>query len=374
MGSAPLARKRGHTDFLAGFSYRRECGVAENAIDCLSMNRYRFVVAASAFVAAVAVLSYLPPLNGTARAASAHMTTKADVERMMSELSNWGRWGKADQLGTVNLISPEKRRAAIQLVREGFPVSLERNTDKVKAVDNDSPWGHVMTGTGAKPVAGQFDLDTYSVSYHGYAHTHMDSLCHMFYNGKMFNGFSQTEVTDKGAGKLAITNFKTGIMTRGILMDIPRLKNRPYLEPDVAIYPEDLEAWERKAGVHVGSGDVVFIRTGRWARRAAQGPWDASRNSAGLHASCAPWLHKRDIAMLGSDAASDVMPSGVEGVAQPIHQLMLVAMGTPIFDNCDLDSVSEAAAKRGRWEFLVTAAPLSVPGGTGSPLNPIATF
>jgi kynurenine formamidase len=202
----------------------------------------------------------------------------------------------------------------------------------------------------------------------------MDALSHMFYKGQMYNGFSQKETTDKGAAKLGVTNVKHGIFTRGILMDIPRLKNLPYLEPSTPIYPEDLEAWEKRAGLKVASGDVVFIRTGRWARRAAKGPWDISKNSAGLHASCAAWLKARDIAMLGSDAASDVMPSGVKGVEQPIHQLILIAMGTPIFDNCDLEQVSEAAAKRNRWEFLITSSPLAIPGGTGSPLNPIAVF
>jgi kynurenine formamidase len=309
-----------------------------------------------------------------APAQSSHKLTRADVDRLMKELSNWGRWGKNDQAGAVNLITAAKRKQAAALVRDGASVSLARDTEKVKAIDNSSPWVQVMTATGAKPVAGQFDLDTYTVSYHGYGHTHMDALCHMFYQGKMFNGFSQMEVTDQGAQKLAITNFKNGIFTRGILMDIPRLKGVPYLEPDYVIYPEDLDAWEKKAGVKVTSGDVVFIRTGRWARRAAKGPWDVSAQSAGLHASCARWLKQRDIAMLGSDAASDAIPSRVEGVLQPIHQLMLVAMGTPIFDNCDLEAVSEAANQRRRWEFLLTAAPVPVVNGTGSPLNPVATF
>ena len=157
-------------------------------------------------------------------------------------------------------------------------------------------------------------------------------------------------------------------------MDIPRLKGVKYLEPKTPIYPEDLEAWEKQAGVKVGAGDVVFIRTGRWARRAEKGPWDIANESAGLHASCVLWLRQRDVAMVGSDAASDLMPSGIEGVQQPIHQLLLVAMGVMIFDNCDLEALSEAAASRRRWEFLLTAAPLPVTGGTGSPLNPIATF
>ena len=299
---------------------------------------------------------------------------KADIDRWMTELSNWGRWGKTDQAGTVNLITPDKRKAAAQLVREGVSLSLARDADQVKSADNSEPWGHVMTATGTRPADDQFSGDTYTVSYHGYGHTHMDALCHMFYKGKMYNGFSQMDVTDKGANKLAVTNFKTGIFTRGILIDIPRLKGVPYLEPDVAIYPEDLDAWEKRAGIRVGSGDVVFLRTGRWARRAARGAWDAGAHSAGFYASCARWLHQRDVAMIGSDAASDVMPSRIAGVAQPIHQLMLVGLGTPIFDNCDLEALAEAAAQRHRWEFLLTAAPLAVPGGTGSPLNPIATF
>ena len=304
---------------------------------------------------------------------SQHTLTKADVDRMMTELSNWGRWGKEDQLGAINLITPSKRKQAAALVKEGVSVSLAHDVEKERAADNSNPFQHTMTLTGANP-ASQFSLDAYSVNYHGYAHTHLDALCHVFYQGKMYNGFSQEEVTQKGAGRLSILNLKQGIFTRGILIDVARLKGVPYLEPETPIYVEDLEAWEKKAGVKVSSGDVIFIRTGRWARRAAVGPWDVSRHSAGLHASCARWLKERGVAILGSDAASDVVPSRVEGVNLPIHQLVLVALGVHIFDNCDLEAISEAAAKRNRWEFLLTAAPLAVPGGTGSPLNPIATF
>jgi kynurenine formamidase len=302
-----------------------------------------------------------------------HTLTRADIERWMTELSNWGRWGKEDQLGALNLITPATRKRAAQLVREGVSVSLARDTEKEKAIDNQDPFKHEMNWTGQN-TPGQFSLDTYTVLYHGYAHTHMDALCHMFYRGKMYNGFPQDVVTKDGAGKIAITNVKQGIFARGILMDLPRLKGLKYLEPKTPIYPEDLEGWEKQAGVKVGAGDVVFIRTGRWARRAEKGPWDVAQESAGLHASCTRWLRQRDVAMVGSDAASDVMPSGVEGVQQPIHQLLLVAMGVMIFDNCDLEALSEAAANKKRWEFLLTAAPLPVTGGTGSPLNPIATF
>jgi kynurenine formamidase len=333
----------------------------------------RRILTCAGIAVTAALLGSAAHAPATGAASNRHLT-KADVDRLMTELSNWRRWGKNDQMGTVNLITPAKRRAAFALVTEGFAVSLERDANTKKEIDDSSPWSHVMTATGEHPTGGQFDLDTYSVSYHGYGTTHMDALCHMFYKGHLYNGYPQTAITDAGAGELDVTHFKTGIFTRGVLVDIPVLKGVPYLEPSTPIYPEDLDAWEKKAGVHIESGDVVFIRTGRWARRAEKGPWDVAAHSAGLYASCVKWLHQRDIAVIGSDAASDVMPSGVAGVTQPIHQLMLIALGTPIFDNCDLEALSKAAGERHRWTFLISAAPISMPGGTGSPLNPIAVF
>jgi kynurenine formamidase len=318
--------------------------------------------------------SFIFLLALAAFAQSPKTVSKADVERWMTELSNWGRWGKQDQVGTVNLITAAKRKQAVGLVKEGLSVSLARTIETKTAPDNSSPFQHTMQNTGANPLVGAYSMDTFSVLYHGYGHTHMDALCHMFYQGKMYNGFSQNEVTNAGAQKLSIANFQDGIVSRAILMDIPRLKGVPYLEPGQAIYPEDLDAWEKKAGVKVGAGDILLIRTGRWARRADKGPWDVGEKSAGLHASCMRWIKQRDVAILGSDAASDVMPSGVEGVAQPIHQLTLIALGTPIFDNCDLEKVSETANRLKRWEFMVSAGPLPVPGGTGSPMNPLAIF
>ena len=291
--------------------------------------------------------------------------TKADVDGWMQTLSNWGRWGAEDQLGAINLITPETRLAAVKLVTQGVSVSLARDVEKEAAVDNPRPFLHKMLNVGLNNP-GQFVSDDYQVSYHGYAHTHMDSLCHMAFNGEMYNGFPQAEVVAEGAPKLAVTNFKQGIFARAVLMD--------WLEPGTPIYPADLDAWEKESGAKVQSGDIVLIRTGRWAKRDAEGPWDVSAKSAGLHASSAQWLKERDAAILGSDAASDVSPSLVDGVNQPIHQLVIIAMGMPIFDNLDLEAVAAVAARQNRWEFLVTAAPMAVGGGTGSPFNPIATF
>lgn len=322
-----------------------------------------------AFLAAFIALA-----GGDVQAQSPREMTKADVERLHTELSNWGRWGKDDQLGTLNLITPEKRKEAAGLVREGISVSLARNAEEIEAADNPMPFGQLMLKTDNEP-GNQWAMDSYSVSYHGFAHTHMDSLCHLLYQGKMFNGFSQTEITEQGTAKLSIHNAKNGIFTRGVLIDIPALRGVEYLEPGTPIYPEELAAWENRAGVKVGSGDVVFFRTGRWARRAAKGPWSVQGlGAAGLHASCASWIREHDVAMVGSDAAMDVMPSGIPGMTHPIHLLTLNSMGVHIFDNCDLEAVSKTCEQLKRWDFLITAAPIPVEGGTGSPLNPIASF
>ena len=139
-------------------------------------------------------------------------------------------------------------------------------------------------------------------------------------------------------------------------------------------YIEDIEAWERQAGITVSPGDVIFIRTGRWARRAERGPWRVSGNSAGLHASVLPWIQERGVAFVGSDAATDVMPSLVEGITQPVHTMLIAGLGVNIFDNMDLEALAETAAQENRWEFMLTASPIPVDGGTGSPLNPIAIF
>jgi kynurenine formamidase len=299
-----------------------------------------------------------------------HTVNKAMVDRWMTELSNWGRWGTDDQKGTVNLLTPERRKRALTAAREGVSVSLSHTYIERREADATSPFGREMLPIGT----GDFVSDRYSIAFHGYAHSHMDSLCHMSHDGRMYNGFPRSEVTEAGCARLAISNFKQGIVARGVLLDIARLKGVKYLNTGVPIYVEDLEAAERKEGVTLQAGDILLVRNGRWARRADVGPWATAQSGAGLHASVLPWLKARDIAMLGSDTVNDVLPSGVEGVFEPIHQVVIVAMGTPLFDNLDLEAVGDEAAKRGRWEFLLTASPLAVETGTGSPLNPLAIF
>jgi kynurenine formamidase len=309
-----------------------------------------------------------------AQAPARQPVDRATFERWMKELSNWGRWGAADQKGTMNLITPATRVRAAALVKDGFAVSLSRDLDKQPAADNARPFEHRMIAHGLSSPDPMFTMDTYTASFHGAAMTHLDAQSHVVFQGKLYNGYSKDEVNATGAGKLAVRSFKDGFFARGILMDIPRLRGVKYLELNAAIYPEDLDAWEKKAGVKVGAGDIVFVRTGRWARRAEKGPWDTDRAAAGLDVSCARWFKERDVAAIGSDVHAERMPSQVPGIPYPIHQLLVVAMGMPMFDNCDLEPVSEAAAARRRWEFLLTASPLAVARGTGSPLNPIAVF
>jgi kynurenine formamidase len=288
-------------------------------------------------------------------------------DQLFQQIKNWGRWGADDQLGAVNLITPAKRKAALKLAKDGVTVSLVHNPITEKSDDNASPFEHTMN-------AG-FTTDTYRVSYHGYSHSHLDALCHILYKDQTYNGYARAEVnTAKGCTKLSIDNLKQGVITRGVLIDIPRLKGVEYLEPGTAIYQEDVEAWEKMAKVKIAEGDAILLRTGRWARRAKVGPWAVGRNAAGFHASIVPWIKARGVAIVGSDAASEVTPTLVQGVNLPVHTLLITALGINILDNQDLERLAETAAKLKRWEFMITINPMPITGGTGSPLNTIATF
>jgi kynurenine formamidase len=310
----------------------------------------------------------------SSQTASTHAVTSADYERWKKDLSNWGRWGKDDEIGALNLITPDKRKAAAALVKEGFSVSLAGDADTVQAVDNPNPYDVKMLAIGN---------DRIGVAYHGITHTHLDSLAHINDEGVFFNGYKPDAdtVLKNGHAKNSIHNVKNGIFTRGILIDIPRLKGVPYLEPGTPIYVEDLEAFEKQAGIKVQAGDALFVRTGVWARRKELGPWLRGRaeggRSAGLDPSVIPWLKQRDIAILGSDHPQYVSPTPAASSSLPrgaIHDFALLYLGVHLFDNCDLEALAAAAAARNRWDFLLTAAPLPIRGGTGSPANPIATF
>jgi kynurenine formamidase len=290
-----------------------------------------------------------------------------EFDQLFQQVKNWGRWGADDQLGSVNLITAAKRKQALSLAKTGQTVSLVHNPLTDKADDNTSPFEHTMNPG--------FTTDTYKVAYHGYSHSHMDALCHILYKEQTYNGYARAVVnTDKGCTKLGIENLKQGLITRAILIDIPRLKGVPYLEPGTAIYQEDVEAWEKMAGVKIQSGDAILLRTGRWARREKVGPWAVGRSAAGFHASIISFIKARGVAIVGSDDAAEVSPTLVAGVNLPVHTLLITALGINILDNQDLETLSETCAKLKKWEFMLTINPMPVTGGTGSPMNTIATF
>jgi kynurenine formamidase len=296
--------------------------------------------------------------------------TTAEVLALHRTLSNWGRWGDDDQLGTLNLITPEIRAAAAATVRTGRTVSCARPLDTRPAADNPLPVAHHMTGTATEGMG----ADYFAISPHGFATSHLDALCHIFHEGKLYNGYPAETVTAHGATKLGIHRLHDGIVTRGVLLDVAAARGADALEPGEPIFPEDLEAAEERSGLRVRAGDALLVRTGRWWWRATHGAWDASSLAAGLDASCLPWLHERNVATLGCDGVSDVLPSRVEGVGMPIHTVAIVAMGVHLLDNLDLDALAAACAEEQRWEFLFTVAPLILRRGTASPVNPIALF
>ena len=285
-------------------------------------------------------------------------------------LSNWGRFGPRDQLGTLNLITPERRAAAARLVRSGRTVSAARSLPTLPSPENPVPVAHHMIGTASEGWGG----DYFAIASHGFATSHIDALCHIFHEGKLYNGYPIEKVTAHGALELGIHELAEGIVSRGVLLDVPRARGVPYLENGEPIFPDDLERAERDAGIRVAPGDVLLVRTGRWALREARGAWDPRQSAAGLDASCLPWLHARGVAALGSDGVSDVVPSRVPGVGMPIHTVAIVAMGLHLVDNLELEPLAKACVEEKRWEFLLTLAPLVLFRGTASPVNPIALF
>jgi kynurenine formamidase len=302
--------------------------------------------------------------------------TTEEFDQLFASVSNWRRWGQDDQRGTLNLITPEHVSAATALVRRGRSVSLSYLLSKVADIDNPKPMLHYMSrlslGMAGEPTMNE---DFIGLDYHGKLVTHVDALCHCAYGGRLYNDVATLEaVTGFGATFGAVTSFEDGIVGRGVLLDMPRQLGIEWVEPGTGLVPAQLEAAAASEGLVVGEGDVLLLRTGHSVRRAKLGPWNPDEVSAGVDLSCFPWLRARGVAVLGSDADTDARPSPVAGVHTPAHALALAAMGMPLLDNMHLDRLATTCAEEGRWEFLFVTAPLRVPGGTGSPVNPLAIF
>ena len=330
----------------------------------------RFARYLSAFITLVYVITFSAQERPS-------METNEDFHRAMEELSNWGRWGPEDELGQANFITREKRVQAAGLVREGITVSLAHDVVQEDAVDTSAYLNREVVRVSP---TGASDRLSYTGSYHGTIHSHLDSLdCHIMYEGNGYNGVSFEEVeAANGCPRGSIYAHRNGVITRGVLFDATLLPGRAtdegWLEPGTAITYDDLVALEEIQGVQVEAGDVILLHTGRWKRREALGAWPTSEGVAGYHADVAYFLKDRGVAMIGHDMWNDVAPSGVGDIFLPLHSLALVSLGVSIFDNLDFTEVADVAKELGRYEFLFMASPLRIEKGMGSPLNPIATF
>ena len=313
----------------------------------------------------------------------APIPAEEEVLGYFDKLSNWGRWGADDELGTPNLITPEKTRRALATVREGTTVSLAREIRWESTADVPSPPVHFMVESGegwasgdkvsARPTAAA--IDYIGMIFHGVSVTHVDSLAHFFWQGKTYNGKPAHLVsTSLGATVCSVVAAKDGFVSRGVLVDVPLIRGVDWLERGEGVMPQDILAAEERCGFEVEEGDILLIRTGQLRRRSVEGPVDRSAGSTACQAACLPLFHERGIAVMGSDTGNDVSPAQYSTVTQPIHQVGITAMGLWILDNANLEELAEACRQRNRWEFMVSIGPLPLHNTTGSPVNPIAIF
>jgi len=308
----------------------------------------------------------------------------AEFDRIFESVKNWGRWGPDDQLGTLNYITPAKVREAAGLVRSGRRVSMEIPINTTALPDNPNPAIHFMTQGHDIDIGSsglRFALDFLGMACHGDCHSHVDAICHISYKGLTYNGKpAQEVVTSQGATSLDIANIGVqGLVGRGVMLDLPRFRGVKWLEPGEAVTRAELEACEQAQGVHLGEGDIFVYRTGHHRRRLELGSWDNGypphgEGKAGLHVDTVPWMHERKIAAFLPDGDGEAVPSVVEGMLYPIHPLQIVAMGMLTADSLQFEDLARACEAEGRWEFMVVGLPLRLPGGTGSPWNPIAIF
>jgi kynurenine formamidase len=298
-----------------------------------------------------------------------------ELAALFAACSNAGRWGPDDELGTLNLITPATRRRAAQLVVEGLSVSMASDLSVQHTPSTDSLTSHTTFTDPAAPIA---VADAITLQVHGWS-THLDALGHIYTDDVGYNGRRRAEIfTSHGLSANAITTMKDGVFTRGVLLDIAAASGLPCLRADHVITRADLEHAENAAGIAVEAGDALFVHTGLTTRLATSpdDPPDHGGDTdrrAGLGIDAVLWLRERDVALFGGDCV-ELLPGPDPDLPLPLHQLGIGAMGLTLLDWPHLDRVLAVCAQLQRHEFLLTVAPLPIVGGTGSPVNPIATF
>ena len=299
--------------------------------------------------------------------------TEAEFRSLYERLRGQVPWGPGDRRGGLNYLGPAQVQAAAGEVRLGRTVSLAAPVEHQVTADDPDPAQHRMVqAPGADGDGLEFAADRIAMNIHGNADSHIDALCHVSFDGTLYNGMPASAVTAHGAVELSIAAAADGIAGRGVLLDIPRLRGVPWLEPGDHVTPDDITAAELDQGVRIGQGDILLVRVGHRLRRRERGPWDAAATRAGLHPSVLPLLAERQIAVLGSDSNNDTAPSVADGVEFPVHVLAINALGLMLLDYLSFGELVPLCEQAGRWSFLCVIAPLRLPTGTGSPVNPIA--
>ena len=302
--------------------------------------------------------------------------TQQELESYVKEHNNWGRWGADDELGATNLITTEKRIAAARLVRSGKSVSMSRFVPKTAGPGNPNPAQHWMRSI--KINTGGAATDFYGIQFHGMSTTHLDALCHVWDSRGLYNGRDpDKEITYDGANFGSVDKWSDGIVTRGVLIDVPKFRGEPYVTQDKPLHGWEIEDIARAQGVTLEPGDALAVFSGReaWEK---DNPHTAyfGNPRPGLHASCIPVIHENDICMIAWDML-ECNPTGYDlgfplGSA-PVHTI-IPTYGAAILDNVRLEELAEALRAEGRSEFMLVVSPLKMKGGTGSPVNPIAVF
>ena len=293
--------------------------------------------------------------------------TQDRVEGYFKELNNWGRWGDADQRGTVNLITPAKREAALKLVRTGRTVSLARDIGPQPALMYHATFP-------SNRERADVVLDRFDLVYHGFTITHIDALCHVAWDGQLYNGrpFMQS-LTAAGATWCPIDPLFDGITTRGVLLDVAAGRKEGYVAVGQPVTPRELDAVAARAGVRIEPGDAVVVRSGDEVFRRAHPEW-VPRVSPhpGLHLACLEWFREKDIAAISWDMM-DERPIGYAGFGMGVH-LAIPFLGLALVDNTNPERLAQACREEGRYEFLFTATPIRLVGSTGAPAHPLAIF
>jgi kynurenine formamidase len=314
---------------------------------------------------------------------AAQIPSEAQVLDWFESLSNWGRWGEDDQRGCLNLITPAKGKQAAALVQDGAPVSCARPivTDITPDITHQVQRHMVDSGEGRETDPPERRLmrrgaaEFIGMVFHGQTITHIDALSHYSWLGKLYNGKPASLITSReGAQTHSIEPACDGIVTRGVLLDIPKVRGVSWLPPEEPVMPEDLDEAERSQGVRVEEGDILLVRTGNYRKRLELGPVPGSEPMTACQVACTPWFKERGIAMLGTDTSNDVRPSHYATITSPLHTMCLVTLGLWLIDNANLEQLAEACQQRDRYEFMLTLAPLRLRNVTGSPVNPIALF